>query len=101
MTDMAVVHEEPGIADARQPAALDGADIHGHAFANGAAGPDLKPRRLTTIAEILRRPAEACERRDHAIIADRGVAHHRDVADQLAVLADHRSEEHTSELQSR
>src|SRR5207244_10452279 len=27
MTDMAVVHEKPAVADPRQPAALDGADV--------------------------------------------------------------------------
>src|SRR5262249_28873560 len=32
VTDMAVVHEEAALADAREAAALDGADVHGDAF---------------------------------------------------------------------
>ena len=74
VADMAVVHEEAVIADARQPATLDGADIHGDAFADSAAGADFEPGRLAAITEVLRRPAERRKRRNHAIGADRGVS---------------------------
>ena len=85
MPDMAVVHEIAAVADARQPAALDRADIHRHAFADGAAVADLEPRRLAAIAQILRRTAERCERRNRAIGADRRVAADGDMRGQRAV----------------
>src|SRR5262249_42275948 len=50
VADMAVVHEVAAIADFSQAAALHGADIHGHAFAQGAARADLEPRRLALVA---------------------------------------------------
>src|SRR3954470_12714190 len=46
MPDMTVVHEIAVVADARQAPALDGADIHGRTFADGAARADLKLRGL-------------------------------------------------------
>src|SRR5262249_34689945 len=90
VADMAVVHEEAAVADPGEAAALHRTDVHGHAFAQRAAGTDLKARRLALVAQVLRRAAEHDERRDHAIGADRGVAHHLHMGDQLAVAADDR-----------
>ncbi|MEY9148080.1 hypothetical protein ABIF00_006064 [Bradyrhizobium elkanii] len=89
MADMAVVHEEAAIADAGEPAALDRADVHRHALADGAGFADFEAGRLAAIAEILRRPAERRERRDDAAGADPGMPADRDMRDQLAVLAKH------------
>src|SRR5215510_8641469 len=89
MADVAVVHEKPAVADARQPAALDRADVHGHALADGAAIADLKPRRLALVAQILRRTAERCKRRNHAIGADGGMSADADMRGERTALADH------------
>src|SRR5947209_6729690 len=86
---MAVVHEITARADAGEPPALDGADIHRHAFTDGAGRADLEPRRLTAIAEILGRAAKHDKRRDHATLGDRGVAHNLHMRDQRTTGADH------------
>src|SRR5450631_3037225 len=53
MADMAVVHEEATVANARQASALDGADIHRDAFPDRATGADFETCRFAAIAEIL------------------------------------------------
>src|SRR5882672_5876218 len=87
---MAVVHEVAAIADARQSAALDCADVHRDAFADRAARSDFEPRRLAAITEILRWPAERRKRRNHAIGADPGVPGDGDMRDKRTTGADHR-----------
>src|SRR3954466_7432414 len=86
---MAGVHEEAAIADARQATALDRADVHRHALANGAAAADFQPCRLALVAQILRRTAKRSKGRDGAAGADRGVAADGDMRGQGAVRADH------------
>jgi len=46
-------HEEAIIADARFHAALFGADVHGHMFADRIIAPDDQARRLTLVAQML------------------------------------------------
>src|ERR1700759_1220764 len=89
VADMAAIHEIAAVADLRDATAGNGAGIHGHGFADGAAGSDLKFGELAAIAQGLRRRAERNERIDRAVIADRGFGGDMDVPDQLAVLADH------------
>src|SRR6478609_6996543 len=87
---MAVIHEVAAIADARQSAALDGADVHRDAFADGAARSDFEPCRLAAITEILRRPAERRKRRYRAIGADPRVPGDGDMRDKRTTCADDR-----------
>src|SRR5258708_9748956 len=89
MAHVTVVHEVAAGADPRKTAALFGPEIHRHAFANDATLADLKPGRLTAIAQILRWSSEPSKRIDHAAGSDRRVPGHADMADQLAILADH------------
>src|SRR5215468_4820103 len=89
MADMAVVHEKSAVADARQPTAFDRSDIHGDAFTNGAAIADLEPRRLALVAQILRRAAKRCERRNRAIGTDGGMPADGDMRGEHAAFADH------------
>ena len=89
VADMAAVHEIAALADARHAAARDRAGVHGDGSPDGAAGADLEPGQLAAIAQRLRRRAERDEWVDRAAVADRGLRGDVDMADQLAVLADH------------
>src|SRR5262245_37805820 len=76
MADMGADHEEAAVADAREPAAVLGPEVHGDVFADVAVGADLEPRRSAAIADRLRRCAERRERIDLGARSDAGVAGH-------------------------
>ena len=83
MADMAAIHEVAAVADAGDAAAGDRAGIHGHGFADGAAGADLELCQFAAIAQRLRRGAERDERIDRAVVADRRLRGDVDMAISL------------------
>ena len=88
MGDMAVDHEESAVADHRLTAALDGAAVHGDAFADDAIRPDAEACRLALVDDGLWRAAERGEGMDDGACADRRAALDVDVGNETAILAD-------------
>ena len=85
---MTAIHEVAAVADAGNAAAANRSGTHRHRLPDRAAVTDLQFRRFAAIAQRLRRASEGSERIDDTTGADRGVPHHMDVGNQLAVRAD-------------
>ncbi len=96
VANMRIRHEESALAHARLAAALDGADVHGHAFANDAALADLERRRLAAVADILRRRSERREWKYRTAAAERGVAGDVNMGMQRAARTDRHVRPHNA-----
>ena len=90
MGDMGVGKEIAVVADRRLATAGIGADMHGHAFADRAVVADDQCGAAALVLGVLRRRAQCRHRIDLGRGANGGRAHHRDMADQLDTVADHR-----------
>ena len=88
MRDMRADEDQAVVADpGQQPAAL-GAGIDRDVLADRAVLADLQPARLAVILLVLRRQADARERKDLAAFADRGFAADDDVRVDLYARAE-------------
>src|SRR5690606_30513430 len=90
MRNMAIGHEEAPVADAGRAAAVVGAAVHGHAFADAATLADHERRLATLVRKVLRRAAERCKWPYDRIRADGGSTLYADMAFELYPVTQHR-----------